>query len=240
MVFSTGQLVTDKMRLLNAADAAAYSAAQWEARSLNYQAYLNRAIVANEVAIAQLVSLRSWSAYLARTTRNVSRVASVLPPLAASMRALERGWTAVDHGVQSAASPLEVALSIWNVDVLSSAQSAAHVQAPLVAAELVAQVVSANDPRFEVSAATRLLQARNGNEWTNRFTTRSRRGGGDLDRFRDLLMTSRDGFTQRRSRDFLPAGSPIQLSPPWRNRSDRRIQLARSRHAFDARESADR
>jgi len=45
--FGAGQLVNDKMRLVNAADAAAYSAAQWEARSLNFQSYLNRAIVAN-------------------------------------------------------------------------------------------------------------------------------------------------------------------------------------------------
>src|SRR5687768_11185185 len=52
LLFNAGQVVNDKIRLTNATDAAAYSAAQWEARSLNYQAYLNRAIVANEVAIA--------------------------------------------------------------------------------------------------------------------------------------------------------------------------------------------
>ena len=49
MVFNSGQVVNDKIKLANAADAAAYSAALWEARSLNYQAYLNRAIVANEL-----------------------------------------------------------------------------------------------------------------------------------------------------------------------------------------------
>ncbi len=100
LVFNVGQTVNDKMKLVNAADAAAYSAAQWEARSLNYQAYLNRAIVANEVAIAQLVSLRSWSTYLRRTTTNVSLVAQWVPPLAAPMRALAQGWQAVDSGLQ--------------------------------------------------------------------------------------------------------------------------------------------
>ena len=64
LVFNVGQTVNAKLKLNIAADAAAYSAAVWEARSLNYQAYLNRGIVANEVAIAQLVSLRSWSAYV--------------------------------------------------------------------------------------------------------------------------------------------------------------------------------
>src|SRR6478736_264167 len=94
--FGAGQLVNDKMRLVNAADAAAYSAAQWEARSLNFQSYLNRAIVANEVAIAQLVSLRSWSSYVATLTRNGATVARWIPPLAGPVQALERGWNAVD------------------------------------------------------------------------------------------------------------------------------------------------
>ena len=137
VVFSVGQTVNDKMKLQNAADAAAYSAAIWQARSLNYQAYLNRAIVANEVAIAQLVSLRSWSAYMGQTTRNVSRVASFVPPLAAPMRALAQGWTSVDRGIQASVSPLEGGLSRWNVDVLSMAQAIAHQQAPIAAADLV-------------------------------------------------------------------------------------------------------
>ncbi len=48
------------MRLANAADATAWSIATLEARALNYDAYTNRAIVANEVAIAQAISLISW------------------------------------------------------------------------------------------------------------------------------------------------------------------------------------
>ena len=80
-MFSVGQVINDKVRLVNAADAAAFSAAQWQARSLNYQAYLNRAIVANEVAIAQMVSLRSWSRYMDRTISNASRIGSFVPPI---------------------------------------------------------------------------------------------------------------------------------------------------------------
>jgi apolipoprotein N-acyltransferase len=61
----TGQAVQQKMRVTNAADAAAYSAAVAEARALNHDAYLNRAIVANEIAIAQMVSYASWLGYFA-------------------------------------------------------------------------------------------------------------------------------------------------------------------------------
>src|SRR5688500_17411234 len=88
LLFNTGQVVNDKIRLTNATDAAAYSAAQWQARSLNYQAYLNRAIVANEVAIAQLVSLRSWSRYVDTLTTKIDRVARYVPYLGPPMRTL--------------------------------------------------------------------------------------------------------------------------------------------------------
>ncbi len=62
---NAGQTVAEKLRITNAADAAAYSAAVMEARALNYDAYANRAIVANQMAIAQMLGLSSWLSYAA-------------------------------------------------------------------------------------------------------------------------------------------------------------------------------
>ncbi len=62
---NTGQTTAEKLRVTQAADAAAYSAAVLEARALNYDAYANRAIIANEMAMAQLVGLSSWLSYAA-------------------------------------------------------------------------------------------------------------------------------------------------------------------------------
>ena len=62
-LFNVGQLLSSKARLNNAADAAAYSAAVWRARVMNFQAYANRAILAQEVAVAQAVTLASWARY---------------------------------------------------------------------------------------------------------------------------------------------------------------------------------
>jgi hypothetical protein len=183
-----------------------------EARSLNYQAYLNRAIVANEVAIAQMVSLRAWSAYVDRTISNASRVGSFVPPLAAALQSLERGWSAVDRAIDGSASTLESGLSRWNVDVLTIAQAIAHQQAPIAAAEVVRQAAVANEPRAELHEGSRLLQVRNGRDWEHGFTARYQRGDGDLRRFTNLLMDSRDGFSAGRSGDFLPDSSPVQLS----------------------------
>ena len=63
-LFNTGQLTREKTKLVNTADAAAFSAGIMNARMLNYQAYNNRAMVANTVAIAQLVSASSWVNYI--------------------------------------------------------------------------------------------------------------------------------------------------------------------------------
>lgn len=208
VAFSAGQLVNDKMRLVNAADAAAFSAATWEARSLNFQSYLNRAIVANEVALAQLVSLRSWSRYVATVTGNGARVAQYIPPLAAPFRSLAQGWRAVDATLQATLPGLEAGLSNWNVAVLANAQAVAHQQAAIVAADLVDEVARRNEPRAQVTNATRLLEARNAAQWQNGFTDRYRRGGGDLRRFSTLVMDSRDGFTRSRRAD-MPVPLPL-------------------------------
>ncbi|THF64564.1 hypothetical protein E6C76_10895 [Pseudothauera nasutitermitis] len=63
-LFNTGQLSGEKTKLVNTGDAVAYSAGVMNARTLNYQAYANRAMLANTVAIAQLVSLSSWVAHV--------------------------------------------------------------------------------------------------------------------------------------------------------------------------------
>jgi hypothetical protein len=60
-LFKAGKITTNKMQLQNAADAAAYSMSVVEARDLNFASYMNRAMVANEVGIAQFVGLASWA-----------------------------------------------------------------------------------------------------------------------------------------------------------------------------------
>lgn len=62
-LFNTGQLTREKTKLVNTTDAVAYSAGVMHARALNFEAYTNRAMMANTVAIAQLVSLSSWVQY---------------------------------------------------------------------------------------------------------------------------------------------------------------------------------
>jgi hypothetical protein len=70
-LFNTGQLIAEKTKLVNTADAVAYSAGVMHARALNFDAYTNRALMANEVMIAQAVSIASWTRHVALHTHNV-------------------------------------------------------------------------------------------------------------------------------------------------------------------------
>lgn len=61
ILYNQGQLVRNRIQVENAADAAVYSQAKLAARNQNFIAYTNRAMVANEVSIGQMVALLSWA-----------------------------------------------------------------------------------------------------------------------------------------------------------------------------------
>jgi hypothetical protein len=68
-----GRLVHNKASLLRATDAAVYSAAVAQARALNLQAYLNRAQLAQQIAMAHLITMASAERYRATLARQASR-----------------------------------------------------------------------------------------------------------------------------------------------------------------------
>jgi len=71
LVFNTGQVTASKLRVQNAADAAAFSAMELQARQMNLDAYLNRAMLTNQIAIGQAVSILSWSRYVGKVGENI-------------------------------------------------------------------------------------------------------------------------------------------------------------------------
>lgn len=196
-VFNSGQIVAAKVRLVGAADAAAYSAAQSEARALNFQAYMNRAIVANEVAIAQSVSLRSWSGYMNQLLQRSATITTVVPPLGEPLRALSRVWREIDRGVQRALPPLESAASHWNVEVLSRAEYLADAQAGGLAGSLARDIALANVPELGAEGVGREFAVSNAARW-HALTEGHGRVGDERARLREVVMASRDGFTRAR------------------------------------------
>lgn len=59
LVINTQRAVSDKLNLVNAADAAAFSGAAMAARELNFMALTNRTMIANEVAIGHVMAYQA-------------------------------------------------------------------------------------------------------------------------------------------------------------------------------------
>jgi len=200
LVFESGQAVSEKQRLVNAADAAAISAATWQARALNFESYMNRAVIANEAAIAQSVSLRSWSSYMNRLLPGAAALTRWVPLLNAATLVLQRIWVGFDQVLQPGLTAFEGLLSVVDHD-LAGAQRFVHAAALVVIPEVVRETLRTNDPRYRVSQGGELLLARWAVDWV-RFT--SFYGGAFRWRQADLLRRSLDGFTESRGTTFNP------------------------------------
>ncbi|HEY5635032.1 MAG TPA: pilus assembly protein TadG-related protein [Burkholderiaceae bacterium] len=147
-LFSTAQVSSTRHRLNNAADAAAWSAALWRARVLNYHAYANRAIVAQEVAIAQAVTLAAWAKYFETFTGTASALSAAYPPVAAVLAvSAELARTASVLATQTAGE--EIAARDTYKRLLATSQELMHRSADTFGLGAVAnEVARANDKRF--------------------------------------------------------------------------------------------
>ncbi|MCP5359521.1 MAG: hypothetical protein H7A14_02170 [Sinobacteraceae bacterium] len=199
-VFDAGQAASEKRRLVDAADAAALSAATWQARALNFESYMNRAVIANEAVIAQSVSLRSWSDYMDQMLPEAALVTRWVPLLNVATLVLQRIWAGFNAALQPGLGAMETMLSLVDHD-LGAAQRYVHAVALAVVPETVRATLAANDPRYRLSEGGELLLARWVGEWT-RFT--SLYGGAFRWRQADLLRRSSDGFTTERSATVNP------------------------------------
>ena len=76
LIFNTGMFVLEKMKLQNAADSAAQSAALWQARGLNIEGHLNTAQEALTISyLAALAAVQPATAYkIQKTSEEISKL----------------------------------------------------------------------------------------------------------------------------------------------------------------------
>ncbi len=219
VLFDTGQTVNKKVELVNAADAAAYSVAVQQARALNFAAYSNRARVANEVAIAQVIGLYSWTNQFHTTTIVLEKVMSVLakiPYVGPIFQALSSVFKAIGqtlkgirrayHGLAQAAV---TALDTLNGALATASRTILDYVAGADGVLVARDVIRRNSPDATLSAVgagvlgSQLFSANN--NFLQSYRIPRSRGGGSArdrqgaDRFRNVVMQSRDPFSWSRS-----------------------------------------
>ncbi len=204
ILFNTAQVSTDKMRLSNAADAAAYSGLLWQARAMNFQSYTNRAMVANQVSIAQAVTLHSWINYASVATDNVNTVLGGLPFVGTVTQALNATVDTVEPVITAVAENLVVAADQVNGS-LSHAQEIMHLTGFSATPEIITNVARANDPSFRTDSLFALSGLTENQQGWDDFTETYDSSDSDaIGQRADIIRRSRGEFTTRRDWEFLP------------------------------------
>lgn len=202
VLFNTGQVATDKMRLANTADAAAYSGVLWQARALNFQSYTNRAMVANQVSIAQAVTLQSWVAYGAVSSENLSTVLKPVPVLNAIASGLESGLSVVEKALSPVTKAIVAVVDVVNRG-LSVAQEAMFVSTFVATPDVIKSVVQKTDERFDINTGfSGLGLVSNLNQWRSFTEGYATDDTVAMDERAALINQSRDGFTRDRNWKF--------------------------------------
>lgn len=216
LLFNSGMLANAKTRLQNAADAGAYSAGVLQARDHNFSAYTNRSMVANQVAVVQLVSLKSYLEDAADTHDRLSD--PILATEAAIYPYRKPQWDAAKampiqsvNSAFAAAAPVAVAGLDRLIKAHERAQELHHSTTILDMALVANEVVKRNDPNAEVTNGMFRLGRTNVQitNWGN-STARHRANdeSGEADRFADVVVSddSTDRFTRAR---------PSSPTPSW-------------------------
>lgn len=150
-MFNTGQKITEKSQVANAADAAAYSGAVWTARHLNFMAYTNRAMVANHAAVGHLVSYVAWIRYVDDSIEYIDRITQFIPYVGQYVGVVEQLAQSLRDATQRAAAIAVPAVDGWNAN-LRAAQM--EVQASLALDhlnDLMQQTAQRWDPAIRVN-----------------------------------------------------------------------------------------
>ncbi|MCU7945775.1 MAG: hypothetical protein KZQ72_03875 [Candidatus Thiodiazotropha sp. (ex Cardiolucina cf. quadrata)] len=211
VLFNTGQTASEKSRLVNAADAAVYSGLIWQARALNFQAYTNRAMVANQVSIGQLVSLTSWTQYAYHTARNINYIGRWFPIIGSYTQAAESITERIDGVMVNIAEVFIPIIDSVN-GMLSRTQQAIYLASFAATPAIVREVVGKNDERYNVNTAYAVIGlGENAVGWRNFAKQYDDRSG--LMRKADVVNRSKDEFTNARnlSTSQLIPGAPNRL-----------------------------
>jgi hypothetical protein len=222
VMYSTGQLAAHRMKLQNTADAASYSAALVQARDLNFASYMNRAMIANQVAVAQITSMVGWTRAVQNTYNgdftSIATTLANLSPLSFLWTTPSNLYRGVANGLKSVLDPLGKAAVIGLdllIDALRFAQLGYHTAMTFTIPETVNNVLDANDPNASLSIlgwAGSVLNTVQHYQFLSTFKPSQNQDGDQ--RFAKVADASMDLFTKNRT---LPAATwlptPLLIDP---------------------------
>ncbi|KPQ03756.1 MAG: Tad secretion system protein [Idiomarinaceae bacterium HL-53] len=178
------------------ANHAAEAVAILGARDLNFKSVTNRAMLANEVVVGQLMALQSWFLMAEDASERLALFTSWIPYVNGMTRGLSNAitqiktplLTAIDVGVQA---------QHYLIRTLEQAQFIFHQASWTSALHTMEQLVEASDPSYRVRLFNHQTLINTPGLWLS-FQRRAR-----ADEYATWVNDSRDPFTRKRTYNWL-------------------------------------
>ncbi|MBS3785802.1 MAG: hypothetical protein KGY57_03225 [Gammaproteobacteria bacterium] len=216
--------MSDQSRVTDAADSAAYSAAVWTARRLNFMAYTNRAILANHLSVGHVTAYISWLRYIEDAVDRIHQISKWLAVTGILIKvelAVAAMRSAIGKGVrvnEMLAGGYIFATNAYNKGLTAAQVDALTLLEPRQIQRLQERIVTGHDSSFSVNSIA-ALNALPG-QWGNLTTA--------------LIAKLYWDLTQTLDMDFAPRNDPFMQNivdrtishdprlERWLSNSDRR------------------
>lgn len=156
-LYDSGVVATERVRLQNTADNVAYSTATMITRDMNVIAITNRAMVANQIAIGQVVALASWTNMIHEFTGNLETIGDwiqwipyVGPIIEKLTEVMHKGTTVLKNAIKTGSGPFIFAQDQL-ITLLAGLQRVNHEATLASGISLYNEAIKLNDPDVQAN-----------------------------------------------------------------------------------------
>lgn len=190
----------DKLHIEQVAYYAADAAAIIAVRDLNYKAITNRAILANEVVVGQLLGMGSLLKMTDIISRNAALITVWFPPVGGPLRAVERIAYTVQRSSEKAIQSF-ILIQTALKEALSKSQQIFHLSGYATTLKVMEDVIKANDQGYELVLLNHATLPKLHQLWTVKQSRAT--GKKEQDQYVNWVSQSRDPFTEKRSYNWV-------------------------------------
>jgi|AntDeeMinimDraft_8_1070380.scaffolds.fasta_scaffold00024_11 hypothetical protein len=188
--------------LQSVADNASYSAAVAMSRQMNFLALTNRALIGNQVAIAQWVGLASYLAMLDRTADNLEAVTLFIPYLGQITRALSTIIARIEEGFEQVVRTL-IRFQSAVIQGISAAQRLLDASFAIELPLLIQDIVSKHSKELTWEAYQGGGIAPFPSLWWRKTEVRNTKNKNESKELEELTLKSLDPFSKNRGYDWI-------------------------------------
>lgn len=156
-LYDSSTVATERIKMQNTADATAFSTINVITRDMNFIAYTNRAMVANQVAIGQAVGLSSWIHMISDAAKGLDNVGSAVSWVPYVGQVIKKVTSAVKKAAKASKKGIDVGAKVFSgasdiaIGVISGSQRAFQLATVDMAKSTYSGVAKANDPHIETN-----------------------------------------------------------------------------------------